>query len=305
MKKRIIAGVIICLFVSLLPAFSEAATATSFDATKINSLNKTYSWYSNSEDRALLTVLLGYSIMEQEDENTHDLIHDMLENNTYVGEEKGEVSGDSLVVVGIAKGQIIIIYYSPENGFAHYYTLVASTGQSAEFVIHYLCGDRYYLNNNDEIQTQKAWVEDHYSGLTMAYENSHSDLVEFRSTMMESVSSQINEATDLTITSDKRAILAALLSLEFVNQKTDFTIDYTLPIYACKQGKIASVAVGGEDNYALIIYQMNPLATSYGILYGNNPTVIRATLEATNESVWQVPINVYNEKLSELVSQLQ
>lgn len=131
-----------------------------------------------------------------------------------------------------------------------------------------------------------------------------SELTTFKGKMMDSVASQLTSATDLTTTSDNRAILAALLSLEFVTQQPDFTIDYTLPIYACKQGSIASVAVGGEKDYALIIFQMNPLSTSYGYLYGNDPATVRAALEATNESVWQVPLDAYNEKLAALVDQL-
>lgn len=131
-----------------------------------------------------------------------------------------------------------------------------------------------------------------------------SDLVEFKSKMMQSVSSQINSASDLTTTEGNRAALAALLSLEFANQRPDFTIDYLLPIYVCKQGDIAAVALGGSDSYALVIYQSDPLATCYGILKGNNPSTIQATLEASNESVWKVSIDDYNEKLLALIAQI-
>lgn len=131
-----------------------------------------------------------------------------------------------------------------------------------------------------------------------------SALVEFESYMMESISSQINTAADLTITANNRAILAALLSLEFSMQKPDFTIDYSLPIYVCKQGNIAAVAIGGEDDYALIIYESKPLSTSYGMLYGNNPATVRTTLEISNESVWEVGLDEYNQKLAALIGQL-
>ncbi len=131
-----------------------------------------------------------------------------------------------------------------------------------------------------------------------------SELVEFKSKMMQSVSSQIHSASDLTTTEGNRAALAALLSLEFANQRSDFTIDYLLPIYVCKQGDIAAVALGGDDDYVLIIYQSDPLATCYGILKGNNPGTIRATLEATNESVWKVSLDDYNEKLLALIAQI-
>ncbi len=131
-----------------------------------------------------------------------------------------------------------------------------------------------------------------------------SDMTEFRGKMMESVASQLSSAADLTSTSGNRAILAALLSLEFVTQCPDFSIDYSLPIYACVQGDIAAIALGGEEDYALVIFQMNPLSTSYGFLYGNNPATVKVALDAANESVWQVPIDEYNEKLALLVEQL-
>lgn len=131
-----------------------------------------------------------------------------------------------------------------------------------------------------------------------------SELVEFKSVMMESVSSQINSASDLTTTENNRAALAAMLSLEFTNQRPDFTIDYLLPIYVCKQDDIAAVALGGDEDYVLVIFQSNPLATCYGILKGNNPSTIQATLEATNESVWKVSLDDYNEKLLALISQI-
>lgn len=139
----------------------------------------------------------------------------------------------------------------------------------------------------------------------LAYgEEYSSELTEFKSYMMESISSQINSAADLTATANNRAILAALLSLEFSMQRGDFEIDYSLPIYACKNGKIASVAIGGKDDYAVIIYQSSPLSTSYGILYGNNPATVKASLEISNESVWEVGLDDYNTKLAALISQL-
>ncbi len=131
-----------------------------------------------------------------------------------------------------------------------------------------------------------------------------SELVEFKSVMMESVSSQIHSASDLTTTENNRAALAAMLSLEFVNQRPDFTIDYLLPIYVCKQGNIAAVAPGGNEDYVLVIYQSDPLSTSYGILKGNNPNTIQATLEETSESVWKVSIDDYNENLLALIGQI-
>ena len=152
--------------------------------------------------------------------------------------------------------------------------------------------------------TYNALFPEDNSGNIPEDDKAYSDLVVFESTMMESVSDQISSATDLTTTSTNRAVLAALLSLEFANQKPDFEIDYSLPIYVCKQGNIASVAIGGTKDYALVIFQMNPLSTSYGIFEGNDPATIKATLDTTNENVWQVSLDEYNEKLAGIVDQI-
>lgn len=144
-----------------------------------------------------------------------------------------------------------------------------------------------------------------FAPAAQAEEGDISELVEFDSVMMESVSGQIRSAADMTLTEDNRAALAAMLSLEFVHQQPDFHIDYTLPIYVCKQGDMAAVAFGGDEDYVLVIYQSDPLSTGYAYLYGNDAAVVRAALEATNEDVWEVAIDDYNRLLAALVEQLQ
>ena len=135
-------------------------------------------------------------------------------------------------------------------------------------------------------------------------DESVSDLQEFKSVMMKSVASQINQATDLTTTDNDRAILAALLTLEFANQQPDFKIDYSLPMYVCKTGTIASVAVGGEKDYAVILFQSKPLSTSYGLFHTTDYKKVKAALMMSSESVWQVDLGLYNEKLEALIGQL-
>lgn len=130
------------------------------------------------------------------------------------------------------------------------------------------------------------------------------DLVEFNSKMMESVSSQISSATDLTTTSNNRAILAALLSLEFVYQRHDLEIDYSFPIYVGKSGTMASVMFCTESGYVLVIYQKAPLSTGYGISNIKDAYIAKKALEIASDSVWEVPLNLYNEKLALLVNQL-
>ena len=60
--------------------------------------------------------------------------------------------------------------------------------------------------------------------------------VQFDSKLMVSVSDQIQEATDLTLTDDSRAVLAALLTLEYQVQEPDIKIDFTSPIFVSKSG---------------------------------------------------------------------
>lgn len=132
-----------------------------------------------------------------------------------------------------------------------------------------------------------------------------SDSVRFNSKMMASVSEQISAASDLTKTNNNRAVLAALLTLEYKYQDPSFEFDYSLPIYACKAGNMASIAFAGKDRYVIVIYQTKPLSTYYAYLYSTNAAMVKASLELTSDNVWSVSINDYNEKLAILVDQLK
>lgn len=156
----------------------------------------------------------------------------------------------------------------------------------------------------DEATHKKLFPDVTSDSETVEERDSFSELTEFKSVMMESVSDQIDKATDFMSTANDRAILAALLSLEFANQQPDFKYDYSLPIYVCKQGDIASVAMGGEKDYVVIIFQNKPLSTSYGYFYDATPATAKAALEMTNEEVWTVDLDTYNEKLAALVQQI-
>jgi len=132
-----------------------------------------------------------------------------------------------------------------------------------------------------------------------------SDLIEFNSKMMKSVSSQISSATDLTTTKDGRATLAALLTLEFKYQRPDLNIDFSLPIYVGEKGNMASVMFCTDIGYVLVIYEKIPFSTSYGISNGKNAVVAKLALETASDSVWEVPFTLYNEKLALIVDQLE
>lgn len=129
--------------------------------------------------------------------------------------------------------------------------------------------------------------------------------VSFDSKMMKSVSSQINEATDLTTSGNNRAVLAALLTLEYQYQCPNAKIDYTKPLLVSKSGTMAATAFAIQGDFVMVIYQMHPLSTSYCYLGDDNAEMAKAALEMVSENVWTVPLNEYNTKLSLLIQQIK
>lgn len=134
--------------------------------------------------------------------------------------------------------------------------------------------------------------------------NSIDNPIQFDSKMMPSVSSQIKEATDFTITDDNRAILAALLTLEYQVQEPDNKIDFTSPLFVAKYGTMASVSFNTDKGYVLVIYQMNPLTTYYSCANSSDSRVAKAALEMSSDEVWEVPYDIYLEKLTALIQQI-
>ncbi len=128
--------------------------------------------------------------------------------------------------------------------------------------------------------------------------------VQFDSKLLESVSSQIQEATDLTLKEDTRAVLAALLTLEFQVQEPDIKIDFTSPIYVSKSGTMAAASFNTAKGYALVIYQMNPLTTYYSFADSSDSRIAKAALEMSSDEVWEVSYDLYLEKLTALVQQI-
>ena len=134
--------------------------------------------------------------------------------------------------------------------------------------------------------------------------NSIDNPIQFKSKMMVSVSSQIREATDLTLTEDNRAVLAALLTLEYQVQEPNNKIDFTSPIFVAKFGTMASASFNTTKGYAIVIYQMNPLTTYYSYADSSDSRVAKAALEMSSDKVWEVPYDIYLEKLTALVQQI-
>ena len=128
--------------------------------------------------------------------------------------------------------------------------------------------------------------------------------IQFDSKMMESVSSQIREATDLTLSEDSRAVLAALLTLEYQVQEPETKIDFTAPIFVSKSGTMAAASFNTTKGYVLVIYQMNPLTTYYSYADSSDSRIAKAALELSSDEVWVVPYDLYVEKLTALIQQI-
>lgn len=196
----------------------------------------------------------------------------------------------------------------------HKKDLIASEFVTIQFYRHDGSGNTFYVF--PEIDTRAldkigATASSGTSGRNVTSSNDSqtgSDEIrffEFKSKMMNSVSSQINEATDLTATASNRAVLAALLTLEYQAQCPDRVIDYSKPLLVAKSGTMATVVFAVQGDYVMVIFQMHPLSTSYGYLGDDNSAMAKAALEMISENVWTVPLNEYNAKLKLLIQQIQ
>ncbi|MBE5806791.1 MAG: hypothetical protein E7317_00405 [Clostridiales bacterium] len=135
-------------------------------------------------------------------------------------------------------------------------------------------------------------------------EEGMSDLTYFQSMMMESVSSQLTSATDLTLAERNRATLAALLTLEYYYQDNSREIDYSKPIFVGKKDATASCAFAVGDDYVVVMFQMHPTTTCYGRIYDCDPVKARISMEMASDEAWPVSIDLYNEMLAEVVDQI-
>ncbi len=135
--------------------------------------------------------------------------------------------------------------------------------------------------------------------------NGLSDAIVFKSKMMQSISDQLSSATQMTTTSGNRAVLAALLSLEYTNQVNSPYIDFTKPILVGKKDAIAAVAFCVGEYYVLVMYQAHPLYTAYFYLDTNSPSLVEATMSLTNDQYWKVSLSEYNVKMALLIKELE
>ncbi len=130
------------------------------------------------------------------------------------------------------------------------------------------------------------------------------ELIPFNSRMIKSVSGQINSAVDLTSSADAKALLAALLSLEFFYQRPDMTIDATKTIYVGRKGSVVPAMFCTDRGYVAVFFEKSPFSTSYGLSTLKSASTAKQILTAASDQVWEVPLDKYNESLAALVDQL-
>ena len=136
------------------------------------------------------------------------------------------------------------------------------------------------------------------------------DLIEFDSVLAKSISSQINDATDLTTTNKNRSVLAAFLALEFQmliekDTSSNITLDLESPIYVGKSGTMASASFNTSKGYVLIIFQSSPLSTQYAFSGSSDSKLAKKALQMSSDSIWEVDSTDFVSALTDLVGAIK
>lgn len=142
------------------------------------------------------------------------------------------------------------------------------------------------------------------TGAGCAESDSDSEAVNFEPDMIQYFGLS---ASDFTKSSDMRGLFAFMLAFEFSNQQEeDFDFDFSKPTYiGVSDSDIGVAAFGTEDGYVLIFYQDDPLNLAYSISDSVSSLAVRLTLEASCESVWEVPASDIQEQGQNLVDALK
>ena len=130
-------------------------------------------------------------------------------------------------------------------------------------------------------------------------------LTKFNSIMMKSASSQVRQPTDFLLNDGNRAIIAALLTLEFQCQKPNVKIDFTNPIYVGKKDSSVFVVFSIGTKYVSVFYSFPPLTTAYGYIDAMTDSAIRNSLSIVSDTYYKVDMRKYNSVLQKLIKQLQ
>ena len=112
MKKLLAALLVLVMLAGFAVCLAEEETP-SFVPSLTNAMESTTeTWYSTGYNRALLTALLGFDLMLQEDVE----LGDFMTHPTYVA-----LDDETLTVMGASGEEVIMVMYSPSLGIAFYY----------------------------------------------------------------------------------------------------------------------------------------------------------------------------------------
>ena len=111
-------------------------------------------------------------------------------------------------------------------------------------------------------------------------------------------------AADITADPEGRALLAALMTVEFTEQQPDVEIDTSKPIFVALMDDMAIVVFDTDQGYAQLFLQLDPLATCYGYIETHNAGAVQVDLEGSSEQVWELSEDEYYDALIDLATQL-
>ena len=132
----------------------------------------------------------------------------------------------------------------------------------------------------------------------------YTNLVFFQSRWVAKYMQNYGSASEITEDPDGRALLAALLTVEYTEQQPDVEIDTSKPIFVGKMDDMAIVAFDTDQGYAQLFLQMDPLATCYGYIETHNPDSVRVDLEGSTDQIWELTEDEYYDALIALATQL-
>lgn len=132
----------------------------------------------------------------------------------------------------------------------------------------------------------------------------YTNLVFFQSRWVAKYMQNYGSASEITADPDGRALLAALLTVEYTEQQPDVEIDTSKPIFVGKMDDMAIVAFDTDQGYAQLFLQMDPLATCYGYIETHNPDSVRVDLEGSTDQIWELTEDEYYDALIALATQL-
>ncbi len=111
-------------------------------------------------------------------------------------------------------------------------------------------------------------------------------------------------AAEMIQDEDGRALLAALMTVEFTEQQPDEEIDTERTIYVASMDEMAVVAFDSTRGYVRMFLQLDPLASCYGFVNTHDSIEMMMELESTSDQVWEVSEDEYYDALIALATQL-